>query len=123
MTNKGLVNFIKEARKRGFDDYQIKKPLLETGWPIKKKKKAFASLSPKTNLKYKNKITIYLDNEVLNILEKRAKKNLMTLGEMIEDILRRSAINTKIIKRSEEKLDDMLITLFSRRKSGRQRKI
>ncbi|HLD97725.1 MAG TPA: CopG family transcriptional regulator [Candidatus Nanoarchaeia archaeon] len=122
MVNKELVNFIKEARKRGFDDYQIRKPLLDNNWPIHEIEKAFASLSPKTHLKYKNKVTIYLDSSVLKVLEKRADKSLMTLSEMIEDILRRSAINSKKIKKSEEKLDDMFISLFSRKTPGKPRK-
>ena len=31
--NKQLLKFIKQARERGFDDYQIKEPLLKRGWP------------------------------------------------------------------------------------------
>ena len=32
MTIKKLIDFIKEARKRGFDDFQIRNPLLKQGW-------------------------------------------------------------------------------------------
>ena len=122
MPNKQLVEFIKEARKRGFDDYQIRKSLLDKGWPLNEVESAFAHITPKIRIKSKNKVTIYLDNEVLKVLERRARKNLMTLSEMIEDILRRSAISSGKIKKSEEKLDDMLITLFSRRNTGKKKK-
>ena len=40
-------------------------------------------------------ITISLDDEELKILNKRAKKNLLTLKEQVEDIIRRSCISAK----------------------------
>lgn len=63
----------------------------------------------------KNRIEIYLNSDLIKKLEKRAKKNLLSLPEQIEDILRRSCINTKksVV---DEKLDDKLIGLFSRRR-------
>lgn len=112
MTDKNLVNFIREARRRGFDDFQIREPLLKQGWPAAAVEEAFASL--KLKMSYKNKVTIYLDSEVLKKLEKRAKRNLFTLPEQIEDILRRSAICKTAVK--AEKLDDTLVGLFSRKK-------
>ena len=39
--NTKLVSFIKEARKRGFDDFQIREPLLKKGWPSEEIEKAF----------------------------------------------------------------------------------
>jgi hypothetical protein len=39
---------------------------------------------------------------------------MFTLSEQIEDILRRSCLNQKSAK--EEKLDDALVALFSRKK-------
>lgn len=113
-TNKELVAFIKEARKRGFDDFQIKEPLLKRNWPIEEIEKAFSVLKPR--YKFKNKICIYLDSDVLKILEKRAKKNMFTISEQIDDILRRSCITSKTRKKPEEKLDDVLVALFSRRR-------
>lgn len=113
MPNKDLVNFIKEARKRGFDDYQIKQPLIDKGWQLNEIEAGFASIKP--SYKFKNKITLFLDSDVLKIIDKRAKKNMFTISEQIEDILRRSAINARTIKSQEEKLDDMFITLFSRK--------
>lgn len=112
--NKELLKFIKEARKRGFDDYQIKDPLVKKGWPVSEIEKAFAEINPE--IKFKNKLTIYLSNDVLKVIQKRADKNMLNLNEQIEDILRRSAINAKTIKKQEEKLDDMIVTLFSRRR-------
>ena len=122
MANKQLVAFIKEARKRGYSDYAIRKPLLDKGWSINEVENAFSSATPKIRIKSKNKVALYLDSDVLEVLEKRAKKKLLTLGEQIEDILRRSAISSGKIKKSEEKLDDMLITLFSRRNTGKKKK-
>ena len=63
----------------------------------------------------KKDITISLSKSILNALEKRAKKNLFSLSEQIEDIVRRSCSNVKKLVR-EEKLDDKLVGLFSRKK-------
>ena len=110
--NKNLVKFIKEARNRGFDDYQIREPLVKKGWTSEEIEKAFCVLKPK--YKYKNKVSIFLDSELLKKLEKRADKNMLTLPEQIEDILRRSTLSLKK-KSVEEKLDDKLVALFSRK--------
>jgi len=121
MADRRLTRFIKEARKRGFDDYQIKEPLLRKGWPIEIIEEAFASLKPK--VKFKNKLTIYLDSEVLEAIDKRARKNIFTIPEQIEDILRRSVINSKVAGSVKpEKLDDMLVGVFSRQTRGKKRK-
>jgi len=66
-------------------------------------------------------ITINIDDEQKKILEKRAKKNLMTLRELIEDIIRRSAIRTKKGSRREDKIDDRLVKIFSKSRVGRKR--
>jgi len=116
MPNKELVEFIKEARKRGFDDWQIKEPLLKNNWPIEEIEKAFYELKPK--YKFKNKISIFLDSDILKIIDKRAKKNMFTIGEQIEDILRRSCLRLSTTKK-EEKLDDLLVSLFSRKKRSK----
>jgi len=113
IANKNLVKFIKEARKRGYDDLQIKQPLLAKGWNIDEIEKAFSVLKPR--YKFKNKVCLFIDSDVLKLLEKRAKKNLFTISEQIDDILRRSCINLKK-SRKEEKLDDLLIGLFSRKR-------
>jgi len=112
--NKELVKFIREARKRGFDDIQIKEPLLKNNWSLAEIEKAFAYITPK--YKFKNKVDIYLDSDILRILEKRSKQNLFTISEQIEDIIRRSCITAKKNKNKTEKLDDLLVSIFSRKK-------
>ena len=117
MTNESLVKFIKEARKRDFSDMQIRESLLKNNWPYTKIDEAFISLQPKFRLK--NQVCIFLNNEVLNTLEKRAKKNLLTLAEQIEDILRRSSIKKKTTIQ-QEKIDDLLLTCFSRQRKRKK---
>lgn len=114
MANKTLVNFIKNARSKGFSDITIKKEIVSKGWPAVESEKAFLSLKPAPE--YKNQITLFLNNDLANILQKRADKNLFTISEQIEDILRRSCLNKKKIPQ-EEKIDDKLLLAFSRKKN------
>ena len=118
--NKELIKFIKEARNRGFSDLEIKRPILEKGWPEKIVEEAFYYLTPKYKNKYQ--LCIFLNEEIMEDLQKRAKKNKFSVSEQIEDILRRSTINTKK-KIGEEKLDDLLVGLFSRRTRGKKLKL
>lgn len=112
-----LINFITEARKRGFSDRIIKEALLDKGWPISKIDKAYESLNPK--FKSKNQVCIFLSDDLLNILERRAKKNMQTISEQIEDILRKSCVTYKGGKPiNPEKLDDALVGIFSRKRTG-----
>lgn len=121
MTDAHLIAFIKEARKRSFSDITIRNSLMNHGWPLVEIEKAFSELAPKHSSK--NQVTLFLDNELIEALEKRAKKNMMTVSEQIEDILRRSSINQKNKKSSyNEKLDDTLVSVFSRKKTGRKKK-
>ncbi len=127
-----LVEFVKECRKLGYDDAQIKRPLTEAGWPmnqidaaiakvdkpLKKRTTSIASIQ-----KIKNQVTVYLTDEIILALNKRAKKNMLNLNEQIEDILRRSTINSKKIKSEEDKVDDIFLKLFSRKNCGRPRKV
>ena len=60
------------------------------------------------------KLTIDLSDSEVKILKKRAKKNLLDLKEQVEDIIRRSCINTgssTVLGRT----DDTLINIFSRK--------
>jgi len=116
--NPKLIAFIQEARKRGFDDFQIRNPLLRAGWPAGEVETAFDFLKPKED--YKNKITVYLDDKLLRNLEKRASKNMLNLHEQIEEILRRSTLNMKKKTPAEEKVDDKFITLFSRKQTNKK---
>lgn len=69
------------------------------------------------------RISIDLDEDIKKVLEKRAKTNLFTLREQIEDILRRSAVNQAKKKSPyDPKIDDKLVSLFSRHKTGPKKK-
>ena len=117
-SEKKLKNFIIAARLRGFSDLQIREALINYGWPKAIVEKVFESFNPKAKLA-KNQVYIFLSDEVLEQLEKRAKKNLMNLQEQIEDILRRSCVRKKTSV-SSEKIDDLLVSCFSRSKKGRK---
>jgi len=67
-------------------------------------------------------ITINLDEAVKKIISRRAKRNLLTLREQIEDILRKSAVRTKTGTYRAIKIDDRLVAAFSRDKRGRKKK-
>lgn len=68
-------------------------------------------------------ITIDIDESVRKIISKRAKTNLLTLKEQIEDILRKSAVRTKSSgKYAYIKVDDKLVAVFSRERRGRKKK-
>jgi hypothetical protein len=110
--NKKLLSFIKNARKKGYSDLQIRNALVYHGWPVESIEEIFSFLNPKFRLK--NQVCIFLTHELIRKLEKRANKNMFTLSEQVEDILRRSCINTQSTK--QEKLDDTLVALFSRKK-------
>ena len=117
MTTSQLVDFINEARKRGFADIQIKNAIIKKGWPVERIDKAFETITPK--FKSKNQVSLFLSDDLLNILEKRSKKNMQTISEQIEEILRKSCVNYKGGKSlNQEKLDDTLVGLFSSRRGG-----
>ena len=69
------------------------------------------------------KLTITLDEAELKILEKRGKKNFLTTKEQAEDIIRRSCINYSKGAYKPIKVDDRLVAIFSRQKSGRKKKV
>lgn len=69
------------------------------------------------------KITVSLSDDEVKVLEKRAKKNMLSLTEQIEDIVRRSCVNYKSGSTySKVKPDDRLVSIFSRQKRGRKKK-
>jgi len=72
---------------------QIRKALEEKNYPANLIDNSFDELNPK--FKLKNQVCIFLPNEILTALEKRSKKNMLTVSEQIEDIIRRSCINKK----------------------------
>jgi len=69
------------------------------------------------------KLTISLDDEEFKVLEKRAKKNILTLKEQVEDIIRRSCVSSINKTTSQKiKIDDKLVAAFSRERRGRKKK-
>ena len=121
MVNKRLVDYIIKTRKMGFGDLDVRRALLNHGWPLAGVESAFNYLAPKYISK--NQVTLFLSDELIKILEKRAKKNMFTVSEQIEDILRRSTINqTKKKSPYDAKLDDALVSIFSRRRTGPQKR-
>ncbi len=69
----------------------------------------------------KSSITIDVDSSIKKSLEKRAEKELMSLRELISDILRRSVLSSKL-RVAEKKTDDVFINIFSKSKKGRKKK-
>ncbi|MCR4323401.1 MAG: hypothetical protein NUV37_00320 [Nanoarchaeota archaeon] len=104
----------------------IKNLLLKYNWTEKTIKEVFSELNKeskkiitKKDVGNKVKTFAYLDKSIIDSLEKRAVKNLFTLNEQIEDILRRSVVNQK--KRPSkitDNIDDKLLTIFSRKNTG-----
>ena len=69
------------------------------------------------------KLTISLDEDEVKILKKRAKKNILTVKEQVEDIIRRSCISSKTGGYKTVKVDDKLVGIFSRERKGRKKKM
>ncbi|MEK6840817.1 MAG: hypothetical protein AABX79_02595 [Nanoarchaeota archaeon] len=66
-------------------------------------------------------ITISIDEEIRKVIGKRAKKNMLTIKEQIEEIIRQSAIRTKSGQAIlGTKADDNLVEIFSRHKKGKK---
>jgi len=63
---------------------------------------------------------IFIDDEEKKILEKRAKTNLMTLKEQIENIVRRSCVRTNKNYRPKDPCNDKLVKIFSKQNKGRK---
>jgi hypothetical protein len=68
------------------------------------------------------RISIMIDAGEEKILKKRAKKNLFSLREQIEDIIRRSCVTYKGGGPKKIKVDDKLVAIFSREKRGKKKK-
>ena len=69
------------------------------------------------------KLTISLDDKEVKILKKRGKKNILTLKEQVEDIVRRSCVSySKTSDSTKTKIDDRLVEAFSRDRRGRKKK-
>lgn len=68
----------------------------------------------------KKNITIYLDKDLMEDLDKRAEKNFLSLREQIEDIVRRSMLTYNKGSSKEETQPEVegMVKIFSRKKSG-----
>ena len=88
------------------------------------KKKSKKEKPKKVKSIMKKSISVELDIELVNQLDKRARKNFMTLREIIVDILRRSM--TTYNKGSRKSYGDQevskMVGIFSRKKRGRKPK-
>ena len=67
-------------------------------------------------------IPVKFEKELTKEIEKRAKKNYLSMPELIEDIVRRSMISYTGGIRRTLKIDDKLVAMFSREKRGRKKK-
>ena len=68
-------------------------------------------------------LTISLNSGLYSILEKRAKKLHFDVEELVADIIRRSMASYKGTLGIEDQVDDKLISIFSRQRRGRKRKL
>jgi hypothetical protein len=119
MVNQDLIRFIKEARNRSFEDFEIRAPLIKVGWPKDEIELAFEELKKKQEKQFsgaKVQIKISLDKKVYKILDSRARKNILSIEEQVEDIIRRSAVLSLKKQPKAEKIDDLLVGIFSRKK-------
>lgn len=68
-------------------------------------------------------ISIQLSEEEIKTLTRKAEKNLLSLKEQIEDIIRLSVLRSKKKSLSQgPKTDDALVAIFSREKKGKNRR-
>jgi hypothetical protein len=71
----------------------------------------------------KRTIPVELDINLLSDIDKRARKNYLTLKEQIEDIIRRSMISYgKGKPKPHEPEVEKIVKMFSRKKRGRKAK-
>lgn len=120
MANELLIDFIKKAKEQGFTDIQIRKEMIFKGWPLEEINKAYKEVKEKPVKELSNQVTLFISDDILSVLQKRAKKNLFTISEQIEDILRRSCM--KKGEAGEEKIDDRLLLAFSRKNTNKKKK-
>ena len=68
----------------------------------------------------KTALTIVISDSVRKKLEKRAKKEMQSIEELISDILRKSVLSYK--SGTADNVDDKFITFFSRKSRKKSRK-
>lgn len=141
-----FAEYIQECRKRGFNDDVIRDSLVQKNWSEEDIDRAFAYVNnveikeevrghevlskeideevKKKEKEYGKSVVIFLDEDIRTALEKRAKKNMFSVDEQIIDILRRSTLSMRNKKSlPEDKVDDNLVPLFSRKNTGQKKKI
>ena len=132
--NPDLIKYILECRARGFEDWQIRSTLDYHGWKeedieagfeaLKKEEEKKLKKKEKRNNKiiyvYKNTITIHLSEDIYNAVAKRAKRNMLSVEEQVEDIVRRSCVSLKK-KEIVDNVDDIFLKLFSRKNVGKKK--
>ncbi|MCX8159091.1 MAG: hypothetical protein N3D20_02265 [Candidatus Pacearchaeota archaeon] len=116
MVEEKVIEFVRECRRRGFSNEQIKDKLIEGGWSFKEIDEAINFVKKTTQ---KIRLCIGIDEEVAKMLIRRAKRNMMSVEEQAEDILRRSCVSMRKKPLTEEKIvGNHFISIFSRRKYG-----
>lgn len=68
----------------------------------------------------KERITLEIDRNTLSVLEKRAKKEMMSIEELAADILRRSAVSSRLSSTGSDNVQDKFLTFFSRKSKKRK---
>ena len=66
-------------------------------------------------------LPIAIDIQTKKELEKRAKTELMSVEELIADILRRSVLSYRGLPGNLDKVDDSFLTYFTRKPKSRRR--
>ena len=67
-------------------------------------------------------ISINIEKDLFSVVKKRAKKNYLSIQELIEDIIRRSMLSYAKRSKNGPKVDDKLVGIFSRERRGRKKK-
>ncbi len=74
------------------------------------------------NNRAKVSFSVSIDKEILDILERRAKREFMSVDELVSDILRRSVVSYRGPKGViYDKVDDKFLTYFSRKNRKRKK--
>lgn len=67
-------------------------------------------------------VIVEVNDSEYKLLEKRAEKNLMSVRELVSDIVRRSMVSYKESgeQAKDTRVDDPLVNVFSRTRRGRK---
>jgi hypothetical protein len=67
-------------------------------------------------------VTIELSDSLFKSLQKRAKLEMISVSELVIDIVRRSMLSYKGVPTEDTKIDDALVSVFSRKKTAKDKK-